>query len=52
MARTSDSWKRIAWPPRETIRMSSSPSESRTPMSSSSSRILIAMIPSAFSGVL
>ena len=37
---------------RETIRMSSSPSERRTPISSSSSRILSAMIPSALSGVL
>ena len=46
------SWKRIAWPSFETMRMSSSPDEWRTPTSSSPSRILIAMIPSAFSGVL
>ena len=37
---------------RETISTSSSPVEWRTPTSSSPSRILIAMIPSAFSGVL
>ena len=52
IARTSLSWNRTAWPRRETIRMSSSPSERRTPISSSPSRILSAMIPSALSGVL
>ena len=40
-----------AWPARETI-SSLSPVEWRTPISSSSSRSLIAMIPSAFRGVL
>ena len=52
IARTSFSWKRIAWPLRDTISMSSSPDECRTPTSSSPSRILIAMIPSDLSGVL
>ena len=52
IGRTSVSWKRIAWPSRETISTSSLPVEWRTPTSSSPSRILIAMIPSAFSGVL
>ena len=52
IARTSLSWKRTAWPSRETIRMSSLPSDRRTPISSSPSRIFRAMIPSAFSGVL
>src|SRR3954468_8161502 len=40
--RTSVSWKRIACPFAETMRMSSSPEEWRTPTSSSPSRILIA----------
>ena len=52
IARTSDSWKRAAWPERETIRMSSSPLVRRTATSSSSSRMLIAMMPSALIGVL
>ena len=52
MARAACSPKRIAWPPRDTSRMSSPGVQWRTATSSSSSRILIAMIPSAFSGVL
>ena len=52
IARTPVSWKRIAWPLRDTIRTSSLPDEWRTPTSSSPSRILIAMIPSERSGVL
>ncbi len=52
IGRTSCSEKRIACPRRETISTSSSPEEWRTPTSSSPSRILIAMIPSALSGVL
>ena len=52
IGRTSFSWKRIAWPLRETMITSSAPVEWRTPTSSSPSRILIAMMPSAFSVVL
>ena len=52
IARTSCSEKRIAWPARDTMSRSSSPLEWRTPTSSSPSRILIAMMPSAFSEVL
>ena len=52
IARASFSEKRIAWPFRETSRMSSPGEQSRTATSSSPSRILIAMIPSALSGVL
>ena len=50
--RTSDSWKRTAWPARETISTSSSPEVRRTATSSSSSRTLMAMMPSALIGVL
>ena len=50
--RTFDSLKREAWPDFETIRMSSSPEVRRTWTSSSPSRTLIAMIPSARIGVL
>ncbi len=50
--RTFDSEKRDAWPDLETSRMSSSPEVRRTWTSSSPSRILIAMIPSARIGVL
>ena len=52
IALTLDSEKREAWPDLETSRMSSSPEVSRTWTSSSLSRILIAMIPSARIGVL
>ena len=52
IGRTSFSEKRDAWPDLETIRMSSLPEVSRTWTSSSPSRILIAMIPSARIGVL
>ena len=52
VGRTSASWKRIAWPRRLTIRRSSSPEVWRTVMSSSSSRIVMAMMPSALSLVL
>ena len=51
-ARAWSSLKRAAWPERETMMMSSSPLVRRTATSSSSSRILIAMIPSALIGVL
>ena len=52
IARTCDSSKRTAWPERETTSTVSPGSTLRTAMSSSSSRILIAMIPSALIGVL
>ena len=52
IARASASENRIAWPLRETSRMSSPFETWRTATSSSPSRILIAMIPSALSGVL
>ena len=52
IARTALSEKRDAWPERETMMMSSSPLVRRTAISSSSSRMLIAMIPSALIGVL
>src|SRR6266511_1917154 len=50
--RTSFSAKRMAWPTRDTIKTSSVPLECRTPTSSSPSRILIAIIPSALRFVL
>ncbi len=50
--RTASSLKRLAWPDLETSSRSSSPLVSRTWTSSSSSRTLIAMIPSARIGVL
>ena len=52
IGRASDSWKRDAWPECETMMMSSSPLVLRTATSSSSSRMLIAMMPSALIGVL
>ena len=52
IGRIWDSWKRAACPERQTIRMSSSPLVRRTATSSSSGRMLIAMIPSALIGVL
>ena len=45
-------WKRTARPALEIMRISSSPLVRRTATSSSSSRILIAMMPSALIGVL
>ncbi len=52
IARTLSSLNRDALPERETMRISSSPLVSRTWTSSSPSRTLIAMIPSARIGVL
>ena len=52
IGRTAVSWKREAWPDFETSSRSSSPEVSRTWTSSSPSRTLIAMIPSARIGVL
>jgi len=52
MDRTWLSLKRAAWPERETMMMSSWPLVRRTATSSSSSRMLMAMIPSALIGVL
>ena len=52
IGRAASSLKREAWPERDTMMIVSSPSISRTATSSSSSRILIAMIPSALIGVL
>ena len=52
IARTWLSLKRAAWPERETMMMSSWPLVRRTAISSSSSRMLMAMIPSALIGVL
>ena len=52
IARTRSSLKRAAWPERETMMMSSLPLVRRTAISSSSSRMLIAMMPSALIGVL
>jgi hypothetical protein len=50
--RTCASLNRAAWPDRETMMMSSCPLVRRTAINSSSSRMLIAMIPSALIGVL
>ena len=52
IGRTRVSLKRAAWPECETMMMSSSPSVRRTSTSSSPSRSLIAMMPSALIGVL
>ena len=52
IARASSSLKRTVRPSCETIRISSPGSTRRTATSSSSSRMLIAMIPSALIGVL
>ena len=51
IGRTSPSENRTAWPLRDTMRTSSLPSVRRTPISSSPSRILSAMMPSALSTV-
>ena len=52
VGRTSLSWKRMACPRRLTMMMSSSPEVLRTAISSSPSRMSMAMMPSALSGVL
>ena len=52
IGRASDSAKRTVRPARETMMISALGSTARTASSSSSSRILMAMIPSALIGVL
>ena len=52
IGRTLLSLNRAAWPERDTMMMSSSPLVRRTAISSSSSRMLMAMMPSALIGVL
>ena len=51
IARASFSSKRTVWPLRDVSRTSSSPEVRRTPISSSPSRMLIAMMPSDLRGV-